>query len=80
LNAEGRIPTPRGELVISWRKGKSFFLKINIPTGMTARVELPALQGASQIRRGGKLIKAHREGAWWILDRDESGSVEIEER
>ena len=80
LNAEGRIPTPQGELVISWRKGKNFLLKISIPTGMTARVELPALQGARQIRRDGKLIKAHREGAWWILDREESGSVEIEER
>ena len=80
LNAEGRIPTPHGELVISWRKGKNFLLKISIPTGMTARVELPALQGARQIRRDGKLIKVHREGAWWILDREESGSVEIEER
>lgn len=79
-DAEGRMPTPRGELSVSWTKESSFLLKLDIPDGMTARVELPVLPGSSEIRCAGKRVKAHREGSWWVLEKDVSGVVEIEER
>jgi hypothetical protein len=34
----------------------------------------------SEVRVGGAPVKAHREGKWWILDKDLSGTVMIEER
>jgi alpha-L-rhamnosidase len=79
-NVEGRIPTPRGELSMAWKRDKNFTLTLALPAGMTARVELPALVGSTEVRVGGVPVKAHREGHWWILEKDLSGNVTIEER
>ncbi len=46
---QGRMPTPRGELSVSWRREKNFTLTLTLPTGMTAKVELPALEGSSGV-------------------------------
>jgi hypothetical protein len=46
---------------------------------MTAKVELPALEGSSGVRVGGANVKARREGQWWTLEKDLSGTVIIEE-
>ena len=77
---EGRMPTPRGELSVSWRQDKNFTLTLTLPAGMTAKVELPALEGSSGVWVGGVPAKAHREGEWWTLDEDVSGTVTIVER
>lgn len=78
--AEGRMPTPRGELSVSWRREKNFTLTLTLPAGMTAKVELPVIEGSSGVWVGGAPAKAHREGQWWTLERDVSGTVTIEER
>jgi hypothetical protein len=77
---EGRMPTPRGELSVRWTQEKTFILTLTIPAGMTAKVELPALKGSREVWAGGAPVKAHREGQWWILEDDLSGTVKIEER
>jgi alpha-L-rhamnosidase len=41
---------------------------------------LPALKGSSGVWVGGAPVKAHREGQWWTLENDLSGTVTIEER
>jgi hypothetical protein len=41
---------------------------------------LPALEGSSEVWVGGAQVKAHREGQWWTLEKDLSGTVTIEER
>ncbi|ADV81465.1 family 78 glycoside hydrolase catalytic domain [Terriglobus saanensis] len=79
-SAEGRMPTPHGEMSVRWKRDKHFTLALTLPSGMTAKVELPALEGSSEVRVGGTPMKAHREGRWWILEKDLSGSVMIEER
>jgi alpha-L-rhamnosidase len=79
-NAKGTLPTPHGELAISWSRTKIFTLHLALPRGTTAKVILPALQGLSEIRIGNKRVKAHRQAEGWALDEDVSGSVEIEER
>ena len=77
---EGKIPTPRGELSVRWKQDKNFTATLTIPAGMTAKVELPALEGSSGVWAGGTKVKAHREGQWWTLEKDMSGTVTIEER
>ncbi|NYF79589.1 family 78 glycoside hydrolase catalytic domain [Granulicella arctica] len=79
-SVEGRIPTPRGELSVRWTRDKKFTLMLGLPTGMTAKVELPALEGSSEVWVDGAPVKAHREGQWWTLEKDLSGAVTIEER
>jgi hypothetical protein len=77
---EGRMPTPRGELEVSWKREKNFTLRLTLPAGMTAKVELPALQGSSGVRVNDAQAKALRDGQWWTLEEDVSGTVTIEER
>ena len=77
---EGKIPTPRGELSVRWKQDKNFTATLTIPAGMTAKVELPAQEGSSGVWAGGAKVKAHREGQWWTLEQDMSGTVTIEER
>jgi alpha-L-rhamnosidase len=74
------MPTPRGELSVGWKQDKNFTLTLAMPAGMTAKVELPAMEGASGVWVGGAKVKAHREGQWWTLEEDMSGTVKIEER
>jgi len=78
--AQGRMPTPRGELSVSWKRDKNFTLALTLPAGMTAKIELPALEGSSEVRVGGDRVEAYREGQWWTLEKDLSGTVTIEER
>jgi alpha-L-rhamnosidase len=77
---QGRIPTPHGELSVGWKREKNFTLTLSLPPGMTAKVELPALEGSSEVWVGGAHVKAYREGQSWRLEKDLSGTVMIEER
>jgi len=77
---EGKMPTPRGDLSVRWKEENNFTLTLTLPAGMTAKVELPALDGLSQVWVGGAPVKAHREGQWWTLEEDLSGTVTIVER
>jgi alpha-L-rhamnosidase len=77
---QGRMPTPRGELSVSWSREKNFTLTLTLPTGMTAKVELPAQEGSSGVWVDGARVEAHREGQWWTLEKDLSGTATIEER
>jgi hypothetical protein len=79
-SVQGQVPTPRGELSVGWKQDKKFSLTITVPAGMTAKVLLPALYGSSEVRIGSVPVMAHREGRWWILDKDMSGTISIEER
>lgn len=77
---EGRVPTPRGELEVSWKREKKFTLKLTLPAGMTAQVKLPVLEGSNGVWVDGAPVDAHRDGQWWILDKDLSRTATIEER
>jgi alpha-L-rhamnosidase len=65
---------------VRWRREKNFTLALTLPAGMTAKVELPALEGSSEVWVGDAQVKAPREGQWWTLEKDLSGTVTIEER
>lgn len=78
--AKGHIPTPRGELSVSWIRKKDFTLRLTLPPGMGAKVELPANDGSTGVRVNGIPAIAGRQGKWWILEKDLAGTVTIDER
>jgi hypothetical protein len=80
VSVEGKVPTPRGDISVAWRRGKSFAMTLALPPGMTARVELPAFPGSRGVWIGGKRVQAHRAGQWWKLENDVLGTSNIEER
>ena len=69
-NADGKVPTPLGSVVVRWENGDSFKLWITLPPGMSAQVQLPAGGNTKGVFRDGQSIKAHRDGAWWIVDKE----------
>ena len=80
VSAEGKVPTPRGEIAVAWRMEKSFTMTLALPSGVTAKVELPAFPSSRGVWIGTKNVPAHREGQRWKLENDISGTINIEER
>lgn len=80
ISVEGQVPTPRGDLSVAWRRGKSFAMTLALPSGVTAKVEVPTFSGSRGVWIAGKNVPAHREGQWWKLENDVSGTINIEER
>ena len=79
-HAEGKVPTPRGPIVVDWTRGGAFRISFTLPPAVAARVELPAGERTRGVLVGGKPARAHRAGAYWILDEDVVGAVRIEVR
>jgi len=77
-NANGKVPTPRGPVMVGWKSGASFAISVTLPDGMTAKVDLPATAGTEAVYIGGKKIDATLENSRWILRQEISGAVEIE--
>jgi hypothetical protein len=78
--ANGKVPTPLGSLLIRWESGDTFKLSLVLPHGMSAQVELPAGKNSRGVFLGGQPVPAHRDGEWWMLDKDVTGSVSLEAR
>ena len=79
-SAEGKIPTPRGPIQIRWSNEDTFKLSLTLPPGLTARVELPAGANSTGVFLDSQPVAARRDGAWWILEADVTGTAEIEVR
>ena len=75
--AEGKIPTPRGPVLVSWKNDGDFTLSLTLPKGMAAHLELPAREKSQGVFIGGKALAAQRNGARWILEEDVSGTVTL---
>lgn len=80
VSVEGRVPTPHGEISVSWKQEKSFTMTLDLPPGVTAKVELPAFADSRGVWIGGTQVRAHREGQWWKLENDVTGTISLEER
>jgi hypothetical protein len=78
--AGGRVPTPRGPVVVRWQKADRFRMQLELPHGVTAQVQLPASEGTSGVWADGKPVLATRDGAGWRLGHDVAGSVRLEVR
>lgn len=78
--ASGTVPTPRGTVRVSWKMAPRFTLSAVLPAGMEAKVRLPATEGSRGVWIDGHVATAHREGAWWVLDKDVKGRMLTEIR
>lgn len=79
-SARGKIPTPRGAILVDWKRAETFTLSLTLPKGMTARVELPAAENSRGVFQGKKTVAAGRVGTHWLLDESVAGQVTLEVR
>ena len=79
-SAEGKIPTPRGPVRVSWTQDDRFKLSLTLPEGMTAQVQLPAVGESTGVFRDGQPLAARRSGRWWCLEQEVRGTAVIEVR
>lgn len=78
--ANGTVPTPRGTIRVSWKIAPKFTLAAALPKGVEASVRLPADEGSRGVWIDGRPAMAHRDGAWWVLDKDVSGTLSMDVR
>jgi alpha-L-rhamnosidase len=76
--AEGKVPTPLGPIRIHIENGDIFRLSLLLPSGMRAKVQLPIIKNSAGVYIDGKAVKAHRDGQWWVVDKDVTGMTIIE--
>ncbi|WP_339153919.1 alpha-L-rhamnosidase C-terminal domain-containing protein [Actinomadura luteofluorescens] len=57
--AQGRVPTPHGDITAAWKRdGGTFTLRVDAPRGTTATAGVP-VRGASEVRAGGTVVWRH---------------------
>jgi hypothetical protein len=78
--AAGTIPTPRGPVQIAWTNEKVFTLRLTVPPGMRAQIELPAVDSSRGVFSEGAPVRARRVASRWLLEDDVTGSVTLEVR
>ena len=72
-HAKGRVPTPLGPVDIQWANDTSFQLSVDLPDGMSARIELPAKGKSDHVWMNGKEVVFTRKGSRLIVDAPVSG-------
>ena len=76
--AKGKVPTPRGPILIDWRIGDGFVLDLTLPEGMGAMVDVPAAVGSKEVWVNGvKADAAIKDGRWFLMN-EVSGKLRIE--
>lgn len=82
--ARGKVPTPRGAIQMEWQRGERFRVRLHLPEGFRARVELPATPETAGVvlldPSGPRSIPARRVEDRWILDTELAGDVTLEVR
>ncbi len=76
-SASGKIPTPKGAILVDWKNKETFTISITLPDGMTAQVELPATPGSQGVSVNGTPAKAVRKMNRWVLEQEISGKVNL---
>jgi alpha-L-rhamnosidase len=76
--AKGKIPTPSGPITVAWENNSSFQMKLTLPDGMSAKLELPASTFSKGVTLNGKPAPAKRVGLLWHLDEEVSGVVQVQ--
>ena len=78
--AEGKVPTPRGPILVSWQNLNTFRLTVTLPAGVSAQVELPASRTSRGVFREKTAVAAQRSGDRWILTAPVTGTATFEVR
>ncbi len=75
--AKGKIPTPLGPIEVGWQNESFFQMRLELPVGMTAKLELPASPASRRVSINKKPVTAKRIGARWHVDEVVSGSASV---
>lgn len=67
LHAEGRVSTPLGPVEIDWTDDHGFCLRVALPPGMRARIEVPVRDGYERLHANGQPVDAVLRGDRWVL-------------
>ena len=73
--ARGKVPTPRGPILVEWNQSDRFTLLLEIPVNMRVRLELPAGRDSTGISQDGRPVNAQRIGDRWVLKPTVSGKT-----
>lgn len=73
--AKGKIPTPRGPIILGWENRNSFQMNLKLPDGVSAKLELPASPSSTGVFINGLSVPAKRVGSRWLVNDDVSGTV-----
>ena len=77
-SARGKIPTPRGPIVVDWNHESNFRISVALPRDVTATIELPCTPGSTGVTVNGRSVAADRRGDRWIVTKPISGKTRIE--
>jgi hypothetical protein len=75
--AKGKVPTPVGIIHVAWENKNAFQMRIELPAGMTAKLEVPASPNSKGVTINGEAVAAKRAGAYWHVQQTVSGSVNV---
>ena len=75
---EGKVPTPRGPVSVEWTRSPRFRLRLTLPHGMLAQVDLPADDTSTVILVDGKPMPTQRQQDRLLLDAPISGTCTLE--
>ncbi|MDF7823450.1 family 78 glycoside hydrolase catalytic domain [Pontiellaceae bacterium B12227] len=77
-SAEGKVPTRLGSILVEWKNEKSFRIKLQLPEGMDAQVDLPKVGKSNEVLLNGEPIEASVQGGRLRLKKTVVGSVVLE--
>jgi alpha-L-rhamnosidase len=75
--AAGKVPSPRGSVVVRWENDTNFKLSLQLPANVSARLELPAPANSTGVWVNDKSVAARREGPRWIVSELVRGKVTV---
>ena len=77
-HARGKVPTPHGPIEIDWNNTDAFKLTLNLPDGMSAKLDLPGTDASSGVFSDGQKVAATKKDNRWIVTNEVSGRVTLE--
>jgi hypothetical protein len=76
-SASGVIPTPRGPIQIAWSREANWELKLSLPPGVTAQLELPASDPTAVVTLDDEVITPVLENNRWRINSSVQGKVTV---
>ena len=65
-SVEGRVPTPRGEIAVSWRQGKNFTMTLDLPPGRYGEGRVARTPVRAEFGSGARVERiAKGNGGYW---------------
>jgi hypothetical protein len=79
-SASGKVPTPRGAILLHWKNDAAFRCDVVLPSGVNAQLELPASESSKGVFLNNRPVAAQRVDSRWIVREVVSGSFQCEVR